>query len=217
MGWITCYSASHFKSSGKYGFVVDRKKECDDLLTMKTKTAIGETISRRVIKSVMVGSVYYAAVKKNETKVFAVIIKTCGKGQDGTLWGYKAMDETMGPYEDKCPASILALLTYTNDPLAIKWRARCQANILNAANKRKYGALPIYAPQGVIVKDEKGRWIITNSKVQSLGYSGVKFTKSKWKTVENALAHFLKEYGTEAPKAENAPKDHSSISWKQIA
>ena len=211
MGWITRYSASHFKSSGKYGFVVDRKKECDDILTQSGNRW------QVVLKSAMVGSTYYAALRVGSEKVIGVIILTCGKGKDGTLWGYKIMDESMGPCADRCPAGVLALLTPTSSLLAKEWRARCQANILNAAKKRKYGALPIKAPQGVIVKDEKGKWVITNSKVQALGYSGVKFTKSKWKTVENALAHFLKEYGTEAPEAENTPKDHSVISWKQIA
>lgn len=202
MGWTTCFTAKHFKLSNNT-YLVDRKKECDDLLTWEVKSAKGDTISRRVIKSVMVGSVYYAAVKKNETKVFAAVIKTCGKGRDGTIWGYKAMDETMGPCEDKCPASILALLTYTNDPMAIEWRTRCKENLVRSKN-RKNGILPINAPKGVIIQDEKGKWLISNSKVIALGYSGVKFTKARWKTVENAILHFLGEYGTDEQKAEYA-------------
>jgi hypothetical protein len=198
MGWITRYSASHFKSSGKYGFVVDRKKECDDILTQS------DNRWQMVLKSAMVGSTYYAALRVSSEKVIGVIILTCGRGKDGTLWGYKIMDESMGPCADRCPAGVLALLTPTSSLFAKEWRVRCQTNILNATKKRKYGALPIKAHQGVIVKDEKCRWIITNSKVKDLGYSGVKFTKSKWKTVENALLHFLGEYGTDDQRAEYA-------------
>lgn len=212
MGWITCYSANNFKSSGKYGFVVDRKKECDDILTQPG------TNWQKVLKSAMVGSTYYAALRVSSEKVIGVVILTCGKGKDGTLWGYKVMDESMGPCEDRCPAGVLALLTPTSSLIAKEWRARCQTNILNAAKKRKYGALPINALQGVIVKDEKGKWIISNSSVHALGYSGVKFTKRKWRTVENAMLHFLKEYGTDEQRAEYANSGRECpFDWKKIA
>ena len=44
-------------------------------------------------------------------------------------FGYKGMDESMGPCEADCPAPILDLLTATDRPHAVEWRARCRANL----------------------------------------------------------------------------------------
>lgn len=41
-------------------------------------------------------------------------------------FGYKDMDETMGPYIYNCPASILNLLTPTENETANKWREMCK-------------------------------------------------------------------------------------------
>ena len=60
MGW-TEYHATHYKH-GK----IDRKAECDELfndfMVDKNNNRIGKF---EVLKSTMVGSTYYAAVKKN--------------------------------------------------------------------------------------------------------------------------------------------------------
>ena len=73
-------------------------------------------------------------------------------------------------------------------------------------------------PRGVTVRDEKGKWIISNSNVHALGYSGVKFTKSKWRTAENAMLHFLNEYGTDEQRAEYANSGRECpFEWKKIA
>ena len=49
MGW-TSYHASYYKNG-----TVDRKKECDDVFSK------GDC---KILKSAMVGSTYYAAIKK---------------------------------------------------------------------------------------------------------------------------------------------------------
>lgn len=76
----------------------------------------------RVLRSAIVEGVYYAAVKVSQAdaprEVAAVVTIIEGSG-------YKTMDETMGPYYWGCPADILALLTPTSAPAALKWRERC--------------------------------------------------------------------------------------------
>ena len=48
-------------------------------------------------------------------------------------FGYKDMDETMGPYYFNAPARILDRLTPTENPSALEWRAECRA----AAEQRR--------------------------------------------------------------------------------
>lgn len=43
-------------------------------------------------------------------------------------WGYKDIDETMGPVESHAPAAILDLLSPTTDQWALDWRERCRKN-----------------------------------------------------------------------------------------
>lgn len=135
MGWTTCYNAKHFKMSG-FREVVDRRKECDDMLTFTSHDDRGNTkVAMKVLKSAMVGSTYYGAVETTTfpgegqepfTRVFAAVFLTKGKGRDGTIWGYKDMDESMGPNEAKCPLSILKLLSPAPNEWAENWRKECR-------------------------------------------------------------------------------------------
>lgn len=111
MGWLF-YNSTHLKPNGN----VDRKKELDG----------GFSEGYELIKSVMVGSVYYAAIKRKETgEVFASVILTSSDKRGGYNFGYKSMTEDMGPREARCPVSILKLLTPTDDEYAKVWRQRC--------------------------------------------------------------------------------------------
>ena len=90
----------------------------------------------KVLRSELVGnSVYYAAVEQTifETgkhEVFALICLVAydSRDREGYIFGYKDMTEGMGPYESNCPVAILDLLTPTDRPYAVQWRARCRAN-----------------------------------------------------------------------------------------
>lgn len=44
-------------------------------------------------------------------------------------FGYKDMDETVGPCESNCPEDILKMLTPTDYEYAIEWRKRCYENL----------------------------------------------------------------------------------------
>lgn len=82
-----------------------------------------------VLASAMVGSTYYAACERladdAERIVFGIVCltKTSTGARDGCTFGYKDMDETVGPNESECPAAILDELTATNSEYALAWRA----------------------------------------------------------------------------------------------
>lgn len=155
MGW-SFYHASHYK---KDGYTVDRKAECDGLINDDNNV---------VIKSQMVGSVYYAAVRtvrevvRDENgcavtdekgnyvrrdvdlldqKVWAAVFKT-GKEDDFYNFGYNDMDETCGPCECDCPRSILELLTPTDSKFANEWRERCYKSLEAKKMQKSFNCLP---------------------------------------------------------------------------
>lgn len=134
MGW-TSYHATHYKN-GK----VDKKAECDAYWIEGLNAGHYE-----VVKSSMVGNVYYGAIKpllkrngtddngkdvyveipKDEQEVFAVIFLTSVNSRDYYNFGYKDMDETMLPYCFDCPIGILNLLSKTDNEYALEWRKKC--------------------------------------------------------------------------------------------
>ena len=198
MGWTFDYGAKHYKPNGS----VDRKKCLDEMFTWVSKSKETEEYAGcRVVKSAMVGREYYAACErylvkdgKEEQKcVFAVICLTCGKGRDGTIWGYKDMDESCGPYYCKCPNSILDLLTPTQSEYAIEWRKNCREYHKQKKENAKKTVDVSFVPPGVSVISKRGKWIISNENVRRTGYTGVRY--SKW-TLENSMRSFLQEYGT---------------------
>lgn len=79
--------------------------------------------------------VYYAAVQVMTNgiggEVFAIIclVRWNPADKEGLIFGYKDMEESMGPYEDGCPATILDLLTQTQNEYALGWRARCRERL----------------------------------------------------------------------------------------
>lgn len=221
MGWTTCYYATYYKPNGS----VDRRKECDKLYTFEVKDKEGNVIrTNRVIKSAMVGSTYYAAVEQRSAsgeilEVWGAVALTCGKGRtDGTIWGYKDMCESGGPYESKCPASILALLTPTDNAYALEWRERCRNYNKEQCEKRKNGPAPLYAPQGVYISEVGRSWIITSREYKmSSAYSAVRYSKVRWGTADNAMSAFLYNHGTESQKAEYAASGRPCpAEWKKI-
>lgn len=129
MGW-TSYHASFYKN-GK----IDRKAECDSIMNCDM---VGNKGRYEVLKSAMVGSTYYAAVKKTIFKtgdkpekesVFGVVMLTSVNNKDYFNFSYKDMDESAGPGYYDCPKGILDMLTPTEYEWAKEWRERCYENI----------------------------------------------------------------------------------------
>lgn len=91
----------------------------------------------KVLKTALVKlKTFYAAIEcinktTGERRVFAaiILIHMINRGRDYHNFGYKDMDETCGPVESECPASILDLLTPTDSEYAQEWRERCRENL----------------------------------------------------------------------------------------
>jgi hypothetical protein len=116
-----------------------------------------------VLKSSMVGSTYYAAVKplkkyngnddngehiyidipEDEQRVFAVVFLTSTNMKDYFNFAYKDMDESCGPYQCDCPRSILDLLTPTENEYAKEWRKQCYENLKKRNNPNSLSRLPV--------------------------------------------------------------------------
>lgn len=97
-----------------YDFPLRRKEEALKLVN----TDIYE-----ILKSVMVGSVCYAACRAyEENDIFGVIIPT--KIDNGMIFA-NCMSENCGPVEDRCPASILKMLSSPRTEEGRRWRERC--------------------------------------------------------------------------------------------
>lgn len=152
MGW-TSYRASYWKKGN-----IDRKKECDAYFE--------EGLNKghyKILKSSMVGTTYYAAVQhlvkyvgkneKNESiyepiengKIFAAIFLTSVDTKDFFNFSYKDMDESEGPYQHKCPVSILKLLSPTDNEYAKEWRKACYKYHENEKSPNSLKNLPIDA------------------------------------------------------------------------
>lgn len=127
MGW-TSYHATYYDTHGK----IDRKKE------IESQFSDGYS----VVKSAMVGSVYYGAIRHGDD-VFGLVVLTSTNARDYYNFGYKMMDETEGPYYNRCPKSILDLLTPTDSEFANRWRARCRENLSKPTKAQRLNALPI--------------------------------------------------------------------------
>lgn len=129
MGWLSMMSLSGYRTPKAY---------LDAQFTWSNET------DNRVLRSSIVGRVYYAAVERTgreggDRKVFAVLclFRYTPKARDGYVFAYKDMDEAVGPCERHCPAAILDLLTPTDYDYAIQWRADCRANLASAREVRR--------------------------------------------------------------------------------
>ncbi len=113
----------------------------------------------RVLRSSLVGTrTYYAAVEhiKLETverEVFALIclLRYKPHDRDGDVFGYKDLEESMGPCECDCPEALLDLLTPTTSQNALQWRQNCRAR---AAARRAIAAKPSPRPGQTIIFDQ---------------------------------------------------------------
>lgn len=179
MGW-TSYRATHYKN-GK----VDRKAECDAYFMEGLNRGYYD-----ILKSSMVGSVYYAAVKPlqryskdtdgneiivdiptNEQEVFGAVFLTSTDSKDHLNFSYKAMDESYGPCYYDCPKGILDLLTPTNNEYANKWRIKCREQLEKKKNPNALSKLPEYTVIKVVLPFDTQR----HSKGDELT-----LTKRKW-------------------------------------
>lgn len=99
-----------------------------------------------ILASAMVDGTFYAAVRNRGShpirpgQVWCMVALT-RRDRGYHNFGYKDMDEDMGPNEAKCPARVLDLLTPATSEYAISWRADCRRynERLEAAKRIKPG------------------------------------------------------------------------------
>ena len=103
-----------------------------DQFTYSRTSDDGTTQGLRVLESACVGNrVWYAAAQKivndvpGDVVAIVCLVRWNLQDKEGMHFGYKDMDETMGPCEDGCPEKILRLLTATTYESALDWRRRC--------------------------------------------------------------------------------------------
>lgn len=98
--------------------------------------------SEKVLKAAVVRGVYYAAVRNERNgKINGVV---CLMRKQGDDFGWKDIWEEMGPFESRCPKSIIDLLSPTDSEYAKQWRERCLENDSGSCIKQ-LNALPIGA------------------------------------------------------------------------
>ena len=179
MGW-TSYHVEPIWKKGKS--VIDRKAACDELFNCEASGGVGKY---EVLKSAMVGSTYYAAVKRTvfatatepeKTIVFAAVCLTRVDSKDHFNFSYKDMDETCGPCEYDCPASILKLLTPTDSDWAKEWREKCWNNIeekkfISALNSLPIGTVIRFKAPYEASMYKEGDEVILTKKTRSDGKS----------------------------------------------
>lgn len=144
MGWLFMTGLDGYSSPRSY---------LDNQFTYQSEHHRSTVLASALVQM----STYYAAVEHVKpdgySLVFAAVclVKYNPKAADGYIFGYKDMDETMGPCEAECPKDILDLLTPTDRPHAVAWRARCRALI---EARRAQGARPLPKPGQTIIFDE---------------------------------------------------------------
>ena len=140
MGW-TSWHATYYKN-GK----IDKKREIDERWTQTEHDGYPRFT---VLKSVIVGNTYYAAIekeKKGVKEVFAAISYLSIDNNDYFNIASKDFDETVYP-EARCPESILKLLTETEYENANLWRKEC-----HEYNERRKTHDLKKIPYGTIIK-----------------------------------------------------------------
>lgn len=96
-----------------------------------------------ILASGMTGSTFYAAVRDTRTGEVDAFVALTARSKGYYNWGYKDMDERMGPNEASAPARVLDLLSplpecdhdhtderrYCGTQAAREWRAACRERL----------------------------------------------------------------------------------------
>jgi hypothetical protein len=122
------------------------KAYLDAQFTYERPQEDGSSRGLKVLASACPGNrVYYAATqviadgKPGEVFAIVCLVRWNPRDKEGYIFGYKDMEESMGPCEAECPARILDLLTPTDKEYALDWRKRCRANLERRSRKLSDG------------------------------------------------------------------------------
>src|SRR5688572_15942596 len=102
-------------------FYLDRAPGQSDLAFFRQELDAAD----RLIDGATVADTFYGAYRCDDGSVIA-LVAALDRRPGQLRFGYKPMDEGMGPYATRCPGRILDLLTEpAPNAWAAAWRARC--------------------------------------------------------------------------------------------
>ena len=95
-----------------------------------------DTADHRCLALSLKLNVCYAAIEivnkddgEKRVEAAVILLKYIRNPRDGLSFGHKDMSENSGPVQCDCPASILDMLSETDNEYALEWRARCRNNL----------------------------------------------------------------------------------------
>ena len=143
------------------------KKWFEDTLTWETDNYLTKCLKSHILLREGYAAIEQINKTTGEREVFAAIWLFHYKRSDfdDYNFGYKEMDESVGPYYYNCPASILDLLTETKNEYAIEWRNKNREVLSNKKPRPKieigktYTVLNSSLEQVRIVDKIRGFWI----------------------------------------------------------
>lgn len=198
MGWLTM-------SRDAMGGHKTAKAYLDAQFTYAREQPDGSQRGLTVLASSCPGNrVYYAAVQEVHDgkggEIFAVVCLVLWNPRSATAehFGYKDMTENMGPCEAQCPATILDLLTPTDNEHALDWRGRCRENLSRRSRKIEPGTrirleTPLTFTDGHIgnefIADRIGRKLVLRDPVSHVPYRISRFMERAWTVVRETKVH----------------------------
>ena len=132
-----------------------------------------ETLKRK-----FVGNNMWAVQRTKDGITFACLYLIKGRNESRDGWGYKDVDETMGPYDHNFPVSWLDLLSPIDSEYAVAWRAavrkrgECLKRVVVGSvwdnGEHRYTVVKRRSPSSLIVQDELGNhWRISPGRLSN--------------------------------------------------
>lgn len=106
---------------------------------LKDLSRSDERAERRVLEHRTVGNhlwLAYECVPTDPAQKPIKIVILALLAQDQRRWGYKDMDENMGPYYYDCPKAVIEAVGPTENEHALKWRAKVETFHTRNAERR---------------------------------------------------------------------------------
>ncbi len=128
---------------------------------------------------------------------------------DGGEWGYKDMDECMGPREAEAPLSLLKLLSPTSRDYALDWRKRCRKTAALRSRTVNHGDI-IRLAEPIMFTDKIER---TEFQVEIERYPGAKRATTRFRCLKTDMRCRISGFTKLAWEKVNAsePGDHFAV------
>jgi hypothetical protein len=175
---------------GWTSFRVSPSQKTVDLVISQINS-VTTTRSWEVVDHSMRGNVFYGLVKRtkfdtNEVEYFAVVYLTSRRNGE---FGYKDMDESMGPYYYDCPNRILnklEVLSPNPSECAKKWRDTCRQKQSTKSVKIENGQTITFKNElnFRVFKENTFKVVKVGAKVRFIAMNGTRCQITKWKERE---------------------------------